>query len=116
MATTIRAGGSLCTVIVTVDADPEVLPELQAHARDGLGRFATFPGFVSGALHRSADGGRMVQYLQWRTEADHLACMAHPGWDDLDSTRRFMELVNSGVARMDVRTYEVMATAEGGDV
>ena len=28
--------GQVCTVIVTVDAEADVLPELEAHAREGL--------------------------------------------------------------------------------
>ena len=76
--TVIRQRSDLCTVVVTVDADPDLIPELEAHARDGLARFASFKGFLSGALHKSADGGRLIQYLQWETEADHLACMHDP--------------------------------------
>lgn len=106
----------VCTVIVTVDAAASVLPELEAHAREGLSRFAKFPGFLGGATHRSADGTRLVQYLRWLTEAHHLACMQDPRWDDLPSTRRFMELVQSGRARMDVRVYEVVAVREAPEV
>ncbi len=78
------------------------------HARRGLRRFAEFDGFVGGATHVSADGGRIVQYLQWRSEEDHLACMNDPSWADLPSSQRFMELVESGRATMDVRTYDVV--------
>ena len=38
----------ICTVIVTVDAEPDVTPELEAHARNGLTRFAELDGFISG--------------------------------------------------------------------
>ena len=108
----IRQPSDICTVIVTVDAEPEFMPELKAHARDGLFRFKEFRGFISGALHESPDGRRLVQYLQWETAADHLACINHPQWDDLPSTRRFMELVETGQARMDVRTYSVVSVAD----
>ena len=94
---------------MTVDADQKVMPELEAHACDGLTRFAELNGFVSGALHKRDDGGRLVQYLQWETEADHLACMNDPRWDKIPSTRRFMELIESGQARIDVRSYAVIA-------
>lgn len=99
-----------CTVIVTVDADPAAMPDLVSHARFGLERFGDFEGFVGGALHQSEDGRRLVQYLQWEREADHRACIDDPQWDALPSTKRFMELVQSGQAKMDVRTYEVLAT------
>ena len=101
-----------CAVIVTVDAAVEVMPELEAHARYGLTRFPEFPGFISGTLHKRADGTRIVQLLYWRTEADHLACIHDPQWDDVPSTRRFLELVASGDARMEVETFRVVAEAE----
>ena len=59
----IRQSRDVCTVIVTVDADPGLVPVLEAHARDGLERFVEFKGFIAGALHKSSDGGRLVQLL-----------------------------------------------------
>ncbi len=109
----IRHPTELYTVIVTVDAEPLVMSDLEAHARAGLGLFRDFPGFVAGALHKSADGGRLVQYVQWETESHHLACMNDPRWDSFPSTQQFMAIVESGRARMDVRTYSVLATADG---
>jgi quinol monooxygenase YgiN len=32
------------------------------------------PGFIAAAIHRSTDGTRVVNYLQWKT-AEHLAAM-----------------------------------------
>lgn len=103
----------LCTVIVTVDGAPEHLAEAAEHASQGLRRFAGFPGFVAGATHRSADGARLVQYLQWRSEADHQACMADPSWADDPSSQRFMAQMQAGQIAVDVRVYTVAAQAEG---
>jgi hypothetical protein len=94
---------------VTVDADSEVIMDMENHARRGLDRFAQIEGFISGALHKSTDGGRLIQYLQWRSKADHLACMNDPRWEEEESTRRFLEHVASGRATMDVRIYDVIA-------
>ena len=112
--TKIETGSGVCTVVVTVDADPDVLAEMERHARRGLDEFGRFKGFVSGALHRSTDGGRLIQYLQWQTEADHLACMNDPRWDDEESTKRFMDHVESGRASLDVRVYEIVKTTGPG--
>ena len=35
---------------------------------------ATFPGFISASVHRSTDGTRVFNYLQWES-AEHLAAM-----------------------------------------
>ena len=110
--TVIRQSSGVCTVIVTVDANLAIMPELEAHARYGLARFRELRGLVSGACHRSADGTCLAQHLQWETEADHLACVQHPQWDEIPSTRRFMELVDSGQATIDVRIYDVVASNE----
>ncbi|MEN8143762.1 MAG: hypothetical protein ABFS14_02320 [Gemmatimonadota bacterium] len=99
-----------CAVIVTVEAGPDAMPDLEAHARYGLTRFPEFSGFISAALHKSADGSRLVQYVCWRTEAEYLACVNDPQWDEVPSTGRFMQLIESGEARMDVRVYEVVAS------
>ena len=99
----------MIAVIVTVDArDRETTAPLEAHARLGLERFPDLEGFVSGTLHRSADGQRIVQYLQWESKESYQACIDSPTWDDLDSTREFMRIIRSGAATMDVRVYEVV--------
>lgn len=103
----------VCTVIVTLDAPPERLPAFAAHAAMGLERFRRYDGFVAGALHLAADGGRLVQYLQWRSEAEYRACIEDPAWDALPSTRELLAAVASGEAMLDARTYRVAAT--GGD-
>jgi len=113
--TTIAASADHCTVIVTVDADPAVMVDLEPHARDGLRWFSDYEGFVSGALHKSADGTRLIQYLQWRTEEHHLACMNDPAWQEVPSARRFTELVESGRASIDVRIYDVVAASAAPD-
>ena len=43
-------------------------------ARDGPDHVATFPGFISAAVHRSTDGTRVINYLQWASN-EHLAAM-----------------------------------------
>jgi heme-degrading monooxygenase HmoA len=109
--TVIQEGNNLCTVVVTVDAQADVMPELETHAKSGLQRFSEFEGFISGALHKSTDGLRLIQYLQWKSEAAHLKCMNHPMWNDMPSTKRFMEIVKSGRAKMVVRVVDIVAVA-----
>lgn len=104
---TIDPKAELHTVIVTLDAPAEVLGELKRHAEVGLDRFPGYPGFVGGALHLSDDGTRLVQYLQWRTEEEYLACANDPSWDELPSTGLFMEAWESGRAAVDARAFSV---------
>ena len=106
---------SVCTVVVTVDADPSMLPTVVEHARLGVEEhFPRYDGFVGGALHVSGDGGRLVQYLQWASEEHYRRCRDDARWDDLPSTARFMALVGSGQATVDARTYTVVARSPSG--
>ena len=97
-----------CTVIVTVDAPPELVETVIAHARLGLERFGDFPGFLGGVLFESGDG-RLVQYVSWTTEDEYRACVDNPSWDDLPSTRAFMGAVESGAVIMDARVFKLVA-------
>jgi hypothetical protein len=109
----IRHPNEIYTVIVTLDADADVIPELEAHARSGLGLFRDFAGFVAGALHKSADGTRLIQYVQWESESHYHACMNDPRWDAFPSAQQFMAIVEAGRARMDVWAYVVLAAVDG---
>jgi len=61
----IHQNGGIVTQITTVEVDPEnqdgVLELMKERARF----MATQPGFISISLHRSEDGGRVVNYIQW---------------------------------------------------
>jgi hypothetical protein len=112
----ITRGSTVCTVIVTVDAAPQILADLVVHAQLGIDRFVDFQGYLGGALHLSEDGGRLVQYLQWASETDYLACINDPVWDELESAKSFLAAVESGAVRLDSRIFEVRAVSEGRDV
>ncbi len=105
----ISSGQQVCTVIVTVDGEGDAMMEAQTHAAAGLEEFAQFDGFVSGATHFSTDGTRIVQYLQWQTQAHHEACMQDPRWGESESSRRFLELVGNGTLTVTVNVFDVVA-------
>lgn len=101
-----------CVVVVTVDAPPERMPALLSHASLGLERFPEYKGFRTGSLHVSMDGTRLIQYLEWDSEAEYEECVLDPVWDDLESTRRFMETVAQPDVQIDARAYRVLRRAE----
>jgi heme-degrading monooxygenase HmoA len=61
--------------LVTVINVFETKPEQQQELIDQWIRLAEEvkrePGFIGAALHRSADGTRVINYAQWRSEADY---------------------------------------------
>lgn len=102
-----------CTVIVTVDAPPEVMPDMRAHAELGIDRFPGFDGFVRGELRVSEDGTRLVQHLEWTSHEAYVRCRDDPRWHELPSTTAFMDHVSAGRARVDAREYRRVAMADG---
>ncbi|MDW6022403.1 antibiotic biosynthesis monooxygenase family protein [Mesorhizobium sp. BAC0120] len=64
--TQIQADSQLVTQITIVDSEPgqqaEALSVMTERARFMAGQ----PGFISIALHRSLDGRRIVNYVQWQ--------------------------------------------------
>ncbi|MBO0830050.1 MAG: antibiotic biosynthesis monooxygenase [Streptosporangiales bacterium] len=71
----IRADGAYATSINTFRCHPSHQDEVVATNIDIVDQVAShFPGFISAAVHRSSDGTRVFDYLQWRS-AEHLAAM-----------------------------------------
>lgn len=103
----------VCVVVVTLDAPLERMPALLSHASLGLERFPGFPGYLSGALHVSHDGTRLIQYLEWASVEQYEQCVQDPNWDELESTRRFMETVAAPDVHIDARAYHVLRRSTG---
>ncbi len=100
-------------ILLAKNAPPAVIeiyvtdPETQAGLLDALKRRAASserdqPGFVSACLHRSHDGQRVVNYLQWRDRGAAEKAAARP---PEELTAGFRE-----VAPPDVHAYEIFAT------
>ena len=111
----IRAGTDLFTVVVRVRT-PSADDRAQALdiCRATQPVFARQPGFVSSSLHVSDDGDEILNYLQWRTRADHEACQRSPDFGTPDG-RRLMQMVEEGRVEMDVRSYAVDLVADAPD-
>lgn len=107
---TISAENDVTTVVVEVSIDPDDQPSVTAMMQRLSPVFARQPGFVSLNLHKSDDGARVMQYIQWQSLEDHYACMASE--DVAASGGAFMALLSSGKATMDVKVYEVVHTIE----
>lgn len=109
----IDKSNKLFTVIFDVSVDPSEQGELLAIMSRAAPVFARQPGFVSSSLHRSRDGSRVLNYLQWRTQADHEACMTSA--EVAAAGKDFMTFAESGRARFEVRTYELADCFEAPD-
>ena len=82
----------------------ETKPEQQQALIEQWSRFTDSvkeePGFIGAALHRSTDGTRVVNYAQWRSDAD---------WDNfLKKYREQFATFGPLSERIDPHLYEVV--------
>ncbi len=102
----------VCTVIVTMNCQPQDQHGLIDAAAATEQIFARQPGFVSSTIHRSVDGSKVLQYLQWESQEASDACMMSPDWQS-EPAQRFMELVQQGKATMEPAVYEIVSIQDG---
>lgn len=77
--TQIGVDRQVATMINVFSVDPENqqrLVDLLVETTESVMRHV--PGFVSANIHASLDGGRVVNYAQWRTVEDFQAMLANP--------------------------------------
>src|SRR5260370_33057167 len=61
--------GNLVTLINVFETKPEQQQELIDAWIRSTEEAKDEPGFIAAALHRSTDGGRVINYANWRSEA-----------------------------------------------
>ena len=105
---TIRAGGSEVTFINVFDVDPERQAELvdllERAAEETMRRL---PGFISASIHRSLDGTKVANYMQWESTAAFEATFADSG---AQAQRTRIAAVATGYQ---LTPYEVSSIHEG---
>ena len=88
----IRSDAEYATFINTFRCRPADQDEVVRINVDIVEQIASrFPGFISASIHRSTDGTRVFNYLQWET-AEHLAAMQRSG-EFQTLARRFAGLI-----------------------
>jgi heme-degrading monooxygenase HmoA len=84
----IRSDNQPVTQITIVEAEPDKQAEALALMTERARFMAAQPGFVSISLHRSLDGRRIVNYVQWSSreelQAAHKSPQFRKEWDRFD--------------------------------
>jgi len=108
----VARAGTATTLINTITVDPAVQDELVREMVDSVTNIASkAPGFVSSSLHRSVDGSRVVNYVQWADEAAWKGAYKH--FEDNPDFHHHMAEVHR-LASPDPHLYEVVAVIEKG--
>jgi len=91
--------GNLVTLINVFDTTPEQQQALIEQWVRFTEEVKDEPGFIAAALHKSTDGTRVINYAQWRYQADFDNFMQRHGAD-------FAQF-GQNASRIDPHTYEV---------
>ena len=99
--------GQLVTLINVFETKPEQQQALIDAWMHFVESVKGEPGMIGTALHRSTDGTRVVNYAQWRSEADHSSFVK--------KYREQMEAHRPLAERVDPHLYEVVSLFERRD-
>jgi len=89
------------TQITLIEVEPENQQEALSLMKERAQFMARQPGFISISLHRSLDGRRIVNYIQWQNR--ELLQAAHKSPDFRKAWRKFDDLTD----QIDPHLYEV---------
>src|SRR5262249_24700572 len=104
----IQTSNQPITQITIVEAEPGKQAEALSLMTDRARCMSRQPGFVSISLHRSLDGRRIVNYIQWRSREQLQS--AHKSPDFRKEWNRFDQLTDG----IDPHLYEVVQTMDDG--
>src|SRR3954451_10406256 len=102
----IRTDNQPVTQITIIEAEPGKQQEALSLMAERARFMAQQPGFVSISLHRSLDGRRIVNYVQWQNR--ELLQAAHKSPDFRKAWGQFDELTD----QIDPHLYEVAEVLE----
>ena len=103
----IQSDNQTVTQITVIEAEPEKQHEALSLMAERARFMARQPGFVSISLHRSLDGRRIVNYVQWQNR--ELLQAAHKSPDFRKAWREFDDLTDE----IDPHLYEVAQVLDG---
>src|SRR4051812_39359225 len=104
----IQTGKQPVTQITIVEPEPGKQAEALSLMTDRARFMSKQPGFVSISLHRSLDGKRIVNYIQWRSREQLQS--AHESPDFRKEWERFDRMTDD----IDPHLYEVVQIIDGG--
>jgi heme-degrading monooxygenase HmoA len=104
----IHASNQPVTQITIVEAEPGKQEEALSLMTERAQFMSKQPGFVSISLHRSLDGKRIVNYIQWQSREQLRSAHNSPGF------RKEWEHFDSLTDDIDPHLYEVVQVIDGG--
>ena len=107
---TISEGADVHTLIVMFTVEPSQQNTLVEHLRGMVAEHSKFEGFVSCSIHRSEDGTRVAEYIQWRSAAHVEAVLNTPeGQAQLAESSRIADRHDA-----QAHVYQVVSVTQAG--
>ena len=103
--TTIATNNNFVTLINVFTVEPENQQRLVDIFVEAGHAMSERSGFISANIHKSLDGTRVINYVQWRSKEDFEAISNHP-----DTTSHINEIKK--LAKGNTSFYEVCAVCE----
>ena len=103
----IQTDNSPVTQITVVEAEPEKQADALSMMTERAHFMSRQPGFISVSLHRSLDGRRIINYIQWQSR--ELLQSAHQSPEFRKEWNRFDQLTDE----IDPHLYEVVHVMDG---
>lgn len=103
----IQADNQPVTQITIIEAEPDKQAEALAVMSERAGFMSRQPGFVSISLHRSLDGRRIVNYIQWENRES--LRLAHKSPEFRKEWSHFDRVTDT----IDPHLYEVVQVIDG---
>src|SRR5438094_9307049 len=104
----IQTGNQPVTQITVIEAEPEQQHEALSLMAERARFMARQPGFVSISLHRSLDGKRIVNYVQWKSREQLQSAHKSPDF------RKEWERLDRLTDDIDPHLYEVVQIMDDG--
>src|SRR6201991_5386686 len=104
----IRTDNQPITQITVIEPEPGKQAEALSLMTERARFMAHQPGFISISLHRSLDGRRIVNYVQW--QSSELLRSAHKSPEFRKEWRHFDQIAED----IDPHLYEVAQVVDGG--
>lgn len=93
------------TQITVIDTDPSRLDAALSIMQDRASFMSRQPGFVSISLHRSLDGRKIVNYVQWESKELLQSAHHHPEF------RKEWRTLDNATAGIDPQLYQIVKIA-----
>ena len=111
---TLSKQNPVCTVITRMETRPGEQEKLVNLLKLSIRGMKKHPGFVSACVHQSTDGTAILNYMQWRSQADFENFVQQPRRAEAET--EFMKIhVETGKVRVERGVYEIVFLLEKGD-